>query len=120
MFRKKLTEVAVDSFTDYLQERFEKLKQYDLDKNGERDVDQVIEILGRCARKVKDTVNATDFPAIATGIECVLTGATQIRNSIDREKVGELGIELAAATKKLAEIGQLTLSHVKEQGEKGN
>jgi hypothetical protein len=116
MFRRKLTEVAVDSFTEYLQERFERLKQFDLDQDGRKDVDQIIEILGRLAEKTKDTINSTNFPNIASGLEQVLQGAAMIRNSLDQQKLEELGVELTDATKKLTALGQLSIKYVKEQG----
>lgn len=120
MFRRKLTEVAVDSFTQYLQDQFEKLKQYDLDQDGVKDVDQVIEILGRCAEKAKDTLDSTNFPNIASGLEQVLKGAAMIRNSIDQEKLSSLGAELTEASAKLTKLGELTIQYVKEQGDQQN
>ena len=51
MFRKKLTEVAVESVTEYLEEKLEYLKTLDLDKDGQKDVDQITEIVKRCRCK---------------------------------------------------------------------
>lgn len=118
MFKRKLTEVAVDGFTEYVQEKFARLKEFDLDQDGQKDVDQIIEILGRCAVKAKSTIDSTDFGNIASGLEHVLKGAAMIRNSLDQEKLSELGVELAAATKQLSVLGQLTIQYVKEHDPK--
>jgi hypothetical protein len=118
MFKKKLTEVAVDQFTQYLQEKFERLKEFDLDQDGQKDVDQVIELLGRCATKAKATLDTTDFPTIASGLEHVLKGAAMIRNSIDQQQLAEFGEELAIASTKLTKLGHLTIAYVKDQGGK--
>lgn len=117
MFKKKLTQVAVDSFTEYLQGRFEKLKELDLDEDGIKDVDQIVAIVGRCAIKVKDTLESTNFPHIASGLEQVLSGAAMIRNAVDEQKLAELSAELMDATKQITILGQLTIKHVKEQGD---
>lgn len=118
LIKKKLTEVAVDSFTEYLQQKFEKLKEFDLDQDGQKDVDQIVEILGRCATKAKETLDTTDFPGIASGLEHILRGASMIRASLDEKKLGELSTELAEASKKLTHLGQLTINYVKESGGK--
>lgn len=117
MFKKKLTEIAVDNFTEYLQERFEKVKQLDIDKDGRKDVDQVIEILGRVAVTAKATLDTTNFANIAAGIELMLQGSGMIVNSLDREKLAELGQELSDATKKLTALGEVTIKYVKERGD---
>lgn len=117
MFKRKLTEMAVDNFTEYLQERFEKLKQLDIDQDGRKDVDQVIEILGRCAVKAKATLDTTNFANIAAGLELMFQGSGMIANSLDREKLKELGVELSDATKKLTTLGEVTIRYVKERGD---
>lgn len=119
MFKRKLTEVAVDSFTEYLQERFEKLKQLDLNQDGRKDVDQIIEIIGKCAIKAKETIDATNFANIASGLEQVMQGATLIGQSIDQQKLRELGVEIADASRQLTALGQVTIQYVKEHGDKG-
>lgn len=118
IIKKKLTEVAVDSFTEYLQAKFERLKEFDLDQDGQKDVDQIVEILGRCAGKAKEALDTTDFAAIASGLEHILRGASMIRASIDQQKLGELSSELTDATKRLTHLGQLTIAYVKETGGK--
>ncbi len=117
MFKKKLTEVAIDTFTEYLQERFEKLKQFDLDQDGQKDVDQIIEILGRCSVKAKATLDSTNFSNIAAGLEQVINGASLIKNSLDRETLSELGEELSIASKKLTVLGKLSIQYMKEKGQ---
>lgn len=119
MFKRKLTEVAVDSFTEYLQERFEKLKQLDIDQDGRKDVDQIVEIIGRCAIKAKATFDATNFAGIASGLEQVMQGATLIGKSIDQEKLKELGVEIADASRQLTVLGEMTIQYVKEHGDRG-
>lgn len=116
VFKRKLTEVAVDSFTEYLQEKFEKLKELDLDQDGRKDVDQVIEILGRCAETTKATIDATNFPNLAAGIESVVRGIDMCARSLDKDKLGELGQEVAEAAKKLSALGELSIQHVKKHG----
>jgi hypothetical protein len=120
VFKRKLTEVAVDSFTEYLQERFEKLKQLDIDQDGHKDVDQVIEILGRCAVKVKETIDTTNFANIAAGLEQIFQGAAIIGSSLDKQKLTELGVEIVDASKKLTALGELTIQYVKERGDRGH
>lgn len=119
LIKKKLTEVAVDTFTEYLQQKFAQLKELDLDQDGQKDVDQIIEILGRCADKAKETLDATDFPGVASGLEHILRGASMIRASLDEQKLGELSSELASASARLTHLGQLTIEYVKDMGEKG-
>ncbi len=117
MFKKKLTAVAVDSVTEYLQERFEKLKQYDLDQDGQKDVDQIIEILGRCSVKAKAALESTNFANIAAGLEQVIAGAVLIKNSVDPQTMAELGEELSGASKQLTVLGQLSIQYMKEKGQ---
>jgi hypothetical protein len=116
MFKAKLTEVAVDAFADYMQERFDKLKQFDLDADGVKDVEQVKALLRRCADKAKAALNTTDFSNMAAGLEQITTGAALIGNSFDKEKMRELGQELHSAGKELTKLSQLTVQYVKEHG----
>lgn len=115
MFKKKLTEVAVDSLTDYLKERLEQLKQLDLDKDGVKDVDQIIAILHRGGNALKDCLDSTDFPKIAAGLESIMNGALMIRDSMDAEKLQALGSELKQGATKLAELSQLGIAEMKNQ-----
>ena len=113
--KRKLTEVAVDSFTDYLKEKLEDLKKLDLDKDGQKDVDQVVEILKRCGRLSKDALAATDLPAVAGGLEQIITGATAIGKAVNTEKLGAAAKELGQAFKKLANLAHLGIVELKER-----
>lgn len=115
IIKRKLTEVAVDAFAEYLQEKLEKLKEFDLDKDGRKDVDQVAAIVKRCSSLAKDAIATTDFSQIAAGLELIINGATAIRNSIDREKLTALSREAASGMSKVGELAQLTIQYVKEQ-----
>lgn len=115
MFKRKLAEVAVDTVTDYLQEQFEKLKQFDLDQDGQKDVDQIVEILGRCGSKAKETLSSTNVQGIAAGLDQIMKGMSLIQKSFDQEKVMALVKEVSAASTKLTELTQLTLEYVKDQ-----
>lgn len=114
--KRKLTEVCVDSLTEYLQEKFEQLKQFDLDKDGQKDVDQVIAILGRCGDKAKATLAATDAAGIASGLEQIVAGVTLIQKSFDQSKVSEFLKEISSASSKISELTQLSIAYVKENG----
>lgn len=116
MLKRKLTEVAVESFTEYLQEKFDKLKQFDLDRDGKKDVDQVIELLGRCGTSAKETLASTDATAIAAGLEQIIAGVTLIQKSFDQKKVGDFLKELSTASSKITELTQLSIAYVKEHG----
>ncbi len=115
MLRKKLTEVAVDSFTDYLKERLEHLKQLDLDHDGVKDVDQIIAILHKCGVALKDCLDTTDFSKIGNGLEQIMNGANLVKDSIDGEKVQAVGVELKAGLSKLSELAQLGITEMKHQ-----
>ncbi len=114
MFKKKLTEVAVDSFTEYLHERLDRLKQLDLDKDGRKDVDQIIEIVHKCGTAVKDLLDTTDFSKMAAGLENIVSGTAMIGTSFDREKVQTVGRELKCGATKLAALAQLGITEMKE------
>ncbi len=114
MFRRKLTEVAVDSFTDYLKEKFEMLKQLDLDKDGQKDVDQIIAIVQRAGVAVKDALDSTDFPKMATGLEQIVSGVEMIKCSFDAVKVQAVAKEIKEGTTKLIELGHLGIGEMKQ------
>ncbi len=116
MIKKKLTEVAVDAFTEYVKERITWLKQFDLDKDGQKDVDQIIEIVVKCGSLCKDALGTTNFPQIATGLEQIIGGVTLIRDSLDKEKLAEMGKELSIGCNKLGELAQLSIQYAKEKG----
>ncbi|MBX9666806.1 MAG: hypothetical protein K2X93_04270 [Candidatus Obscuribacterales bacterium] len=117
MFRRKLTEVAVDSFTDYLKERFEKLKELDLDKDGQKDVDQILVIINKTGSALKDALDSTDFTKMATGLEQIVGGVTMVKNSFDPIKVQAVVSEVKVGAAKLAELVQLGVSEMKERRE---
>lgn len=114
MFRKKLTEVAVDSFTDYLKERFEKLKQLDLDKDGQKDVDQIIAIVNRAGVAMKASLDSTDFNQMGAGLEQVVNGVQLVKNSFDAVKVQAVAKELKEGCNKLVELAHLGIAEMKE------
>lgn len=111
--KKHLTNVAVDSVMDYLKEKLEKLKQLDLDQDGQKDVDQISELLMRVGTKVKDSLESTDFPKLATGLEQIMSGASLIGSSVDREKLGDACTELGTGMKKLGHLMQLGVKEMK-------
>ena len=115
MFKKKLTEVAVDSFTEYLEEKLEYLKTLDLDKDGEKDVDQIVEIVKRCGRSAKEVLDTTDFPRMASGLEQIITGTEMIGNSFQPEKLKNFGKDLKEGVTKIGELTQLGIAEVKNQ-----
>ncbi len=112
--KTKITNVAVDSARDYLMEKLDKLKQLDLDANGQKDVDQITEVLMRAATKVKVSMESTDFPKLAEGIEQVFSGMTLIGSSVDREKLGDACTELGIGMKQLGHLLQLGVKEIKE------
>lgn len=115
IIQRKLTEVAVDVFTDYLKEKIEKIKQLDLDHNGVKDVDQLSEIVARLALRLKDALSNTNFAQIAAGIEQIGSGAELIRSSIDKEKLAILTSELTSGLAKVGELSRLSIQYVKDQ-----
>jgi hypothetical protein len=111
--KSKLTSVAVDSARDYLQERLNRLKELDLDDDGQKDVEQIKEVLSRLSVKVKDAVEATDFQKLATGLDQIVAGTGMIGDSIDRTKLRETGSELLIGVKQLGKLLQLGIAEVK-------
>ncbi len=112
--KTKLTNVAVDSARDYLKEKLEKVKQLDLDEDGKKDVDQISEVLMRVASKVKDSMESTDFPKLASGLEQIMSGVSLIGSSVDREKLADACNELGVGMKQLGHLLQLGVQEVKE------
>lgn len=116
MFIKKtITAVAVDSARDYLKERLNELKQLDLDKDGKKDVDQVIEVLTHLGEKVKESIESTDFPKLATGLEQVFSGIGLVGDSIDRRKLADTCDELAKGIGQIGTLLRLGIAEVKNQ-----
>jgi len=109
-----MTEVAVDAFTEYVQEKIEWLRQFDLDEDGEKDIDQVLEILKRIGFTLKDALSSTDIAKIALGLEQIISGATLIGKSVNKEDLRAVGLELSEGLTKIGHLGQLGLEHVKE------
>jgi Ca2+-binding EF-hand superfamily protein len=117
--KQKLTEVVLDNVTEYLQETFNKLRQFDLDADGHKDIDQVIEILARCGARAKETLSSTDASGIAAGLQQIVAGVTLIQKSFDQETVTALLNELTTASTKITELAQLSITYVKEHGRHG-
>ena len=113
MFKKKLTEVAVDSVTEYLEEKLEYLKTLDLDKDGVKDVDQIVEILNRCGQSAKEVLDTTDFSKMASGLEKIINGTEMIGASFEPEKVKSFGLQLKEGVTKIGELTQLGIAEVK-------
>jgi hypothetical protein len=115
MLKRKLTEVAVDAFTEYLNEKLNTLKQLDLDKDGRKDVDQLAEIVGRCGLITKDVLSTTDFSKIGSGLEQIINGTTMIRNALNKEQLSILTRELSEGAAKIGELAKLSIDYAKEQ-----
>ena len=119
LIKRRLTEVAVDSLTDYLKERFAKLKELDLDQDGQKDIDQIIEVVNRCGQAVKSTLESTNFADMASGFDQIITGMSLIKNSFDQKQLTALTAELTEASKKLTQLGKLSVQHLKDEGQTG-
>lgn len=113
--KRKLTEVAVDAFTDYLKEKLDYLKQFDLDQDGVKDVDQLMTILSRCGALAKEAVKTTNFPQIAAGLDQIISGAALIGGAVEKEKLGAVTRELAQGLAKAGELARLSIEYVKNQ-----
>jgi hypothetical protein len=112
--KQTLTDVAVDSFKDYLKEKLEKLKQLDLDHDGQKDVDQIADLLEHVAAKVKGSIESTDFPKLASGLEQIMSGASLIGGSVDRAKFADACTELGIGLKQLGHLLQLGVQEMKQ------
>jgi len=113
--KRTLTAVAVDSVTEYLKERIELLKQLDLDKDGQKDVDQLKVLIGQMSLKFTAAIESTDFPKLATGLEQIMSGAGLIGASVDREKLGDACTELGAGLQKVGQLLQLGVQELKHK-----
>jgi hypothetical protein len=113
MLKKTLTAVAVDHVRDYLRERLEKLKELDLDQDGQKDVDQVVELLTHVGEKMRVAIEATDFQKLATGLEQVVSGASLIGSSVDKETLGAAVSESMIGMHKIGKLLQLGIAEVK-------
>jgi hypothetical protein len=115
MFIKKtLTAVAVDSFRDYLKEQLDKIKELDLDKDGQKDVDQIADLLMHLSAKVKDAIESTDFPKLASGLEQIMAGVTLMGASVDRIKLADACSDVGAGMTKLGSLLQLGIRELKQ------
>jgi hypothetical protein len=109
-----LTNVAVDSVKDYLKDKLEKLKELDLDKDGQKDVDQIAELIVHVSSKVKESIESTDFAKLASGLEQVMAGATLIGSSVNREKLADACTELGVGLKHLGRMLELGVQDMKQ------
>ncbi len=116
--KQKLTGVAVDSLRDYLQEKLDNIKQLDLDGDGHKDVDQIAELLTHLSATVKDSIDSTDFPKLATGIEQIMSGLDLIGSSANREKWAVTCTELGATLKQLGRLLQLGVHQMEQNDNK--
>jgi hypothetical protein len=118
MLRKKLTEVAVDSFTDYLKDKLEYLKTVDLDKDGTKDIDQIISILNKGGVALKEALDSTDFTQMASGLEQIVGGVNLVKTSFDATKVQAVARQMKEGAATLADLAQLGIVEMKQQREK--
>lgn len=114
--KRTLTAVAVDSARDYLQEKIKELKKLDLDKDGQKDVDQISALLFRLGERVKDSLESTDFQKLAGGIEQVMNGASLIGESVDRRKLGAALEETGTVMKQIGALLKLGVAEIKKSG----
>ncbi len=114
--KRKVTSIAVDSARDYLRERLNELKQLDLDKDGQKDVDQMAALLTGLSEKVKDCLDSTDFKKLASGLEQIVSGVGLVGASIDPQKLGAASGELTAGLSQLGKLLQLGIQEVKSEG----
>lgn len=116
LIRKHLTGVAVDTVTDFLKEKFEQVKQLDLDQDGRKDVDQMLEILESCGRLTKTAIDSTDFQKLATGLDQIILGFKAVTAALDAESLSLTTQAYGKALKKMAQLGQLGIQEIKERG----
>lgn len=114
--KRTLTAVAVDSARDYLQEKIKDLKKLDLDKDGQKDVDQISALLVQLGERVKDSLESTDFQKLAGGIEHVMNGAGMIGESVDRQKLGAALEETGTVMRKIGALLKLGVAEIKKSG----
>ena len=117
--KTKLTGMAVDSATSYAKQQLEKLKQLDLDHDGQRDVDQIKTMVSACSASAKEALASTNFANIATGWEQMSNGLKLMRSSVDGSKWSATSKLLIPTLKKLGELLELGVAEVKEQRTNG-
>jgi len=111
--KQTLTHYAIDSVRDYCQECLEQIKQLDLDHDGRKDVDQMAEVVTRVIERLKVAIEATDFQALGTGLEQVISGARTIGSSIDTEKMAAACSEMVIGLKQAGKLLQLGVAEMK-------
>lgn len=114
MIRKRLTEVAVDSFTDYLKEKIEEIKQLDLDNDGRKDVDQMKEIVESCGAELKKVAQSMDFQKLAAGLDQIVSGVNIVATAVDGNSLQAAGAELLKGLKKAGQLAQLAIDEAKD------
>ena len=115
IIKKRLTEVAVDSFTDYLKERLEQVKQLDLDQDGRKDLDQLKEIVVNCGVHLKNALESTDFQKLAAGLDNIMKGANMVATAFDGKLLAEAGQELSKGVQKIGQLAQLAIDETKQK-----
>lgn len=113
MFKQTITTMAVNSARDYLQERLKELKKLDLDKDGQSDVDQITELLMSLGESVKQSIEATDFQKLATGLEQLMSGVGLIGESVDRQKLAAACEEMGTGLRLLGKLLRLGVQELK-------
>ncbi len=117
--KTKLTGMAVDAATSYAKEQLEKLKQLDLDHDGQRDVDHIKAMVSACAVSAKEALASTNFSNIATGWEQTSNGLKLMRASVDGAKWSATGKLLIPTLKKFGQLLELGVKEVKEERTNG-
>lgn len=116
LIRRRLTEVVFDSMTDYLKERLDRLKELDLDHDGQKDMDEMKELVEACGMHLKKAVESTDFQKLATGLDQIISGTNMLATAVDGKLLKAAGAELNTAMKKLGKLAQLSIKEMKENG----
>ena len=114
--KHKVTSIAVDSARDYLRDRLNELKQLDLDKDGQKDIEQMAALLTGISEKVKDCLESVDFQKLGTGLEQITSGVRVVSASVDPQKLGTASDELIAGLTQLGKLLQLGIEEVKREG----
>lgn len=113
--KRTITAVAVDSARDYLQDKIKELKKLDLDKDGQKDVEQIEGLLSQLGERVKESIESTDFQKLAAGVEQLMSGASLIGESVDRKKLGAALEKTGVVLKQLGALMKLGVSEIKSQ-----
>lgn len=116
LIKKHLTNVAVNSFTDYMKEKFEEIKQLDLDHDGRKDIDQLKELLDSCGIQAKIAIESMDIQKLAQGLDQIMKGANMVASAIDGNALQSAGQELGKTLAKLGQLTQLGIEEAKKSG----